>query len=68
MNLELTEERLVLIGKMLDEIPYKFAAPIIAEINKAILEQREKLQEIERQKLEDESNRNKPVENNNGHS
>ena len=44
MKLELTQEQLQIIGAALSELPYRLAAPVIAEINRQIAEQeKEKL-------------------------
>ena len=39
MKLELTQEQLQIIGAALSEMPYRVAAPMIAEINRQIAEQ-----------------------------
>lgn len=39
MKLELTHEQLQLIGAALNELPYRVAAPLIAEINRQITAQ-----------------------------
>lgn len=39
MKLDLTEEHLQIIGAALSEMPYRVAAPVIAEINKQLAEQ-----------------------------
>ena len=45
MKLELTQEQLQIIGAALSELPYRLAAPVIAEINRQIEEQeKEKLE------------------------
>lgn len=41
MKLELTQEQLQIIGAALSEMPYRVAAPLVAEINKQIAAQQE---------------------------
>ena len=41
MKLELTQEQLQIIGAALSEMPYRVAAPLVAEINKQIEAQKE---------------------------
>ena len=41
MKLELTLEQLQIIGAALSEMPYRVAAPLVAEINKQIEAQKE---------------------------
>ena len=45
MKLELTQEQLQLIGAALNELPYRVAAPLIAEINRQITAQQSKPEE-----------------------
>ena len=39
MKLELTQEQLQIIGAALAELPYRISAPLIAEIERQIVEQ-----------------------------
>lgn len=41
MKLELAQEHLQIIGAALSELPYRVAAPVVAEINKQIAAQQE---------------------------
>ena len=41
MKLELTQEQLQIIGAALSEMPYRVAAPLVAEINRQIVSQQE---------------------------
>lgn len=47
MKLELTQEQLQIIGAALSEMPYRVAAPMIAEINRQIAEQEKDKEEPE---------------------
>ena len=42
MKLELTQEQLQIIGAALNELPYRVAAPLIAEINRQLAAQQPK--------------------------
>ena len=42
MKLEFTHEQLQLIGAALNELPYRVAAPLIAEINRQLAAQQPK--------------------------
>ena len=42
MKLELTQEQLQIIGAALNELPYRVAAPLIAEINRQITAHQDK--------------------------
>lgn len=42
MKLELTQEQLQIIGAALAELPYRIAAPVIAEINRQIAAHQDK--------------------------
>lgn len=45
VNLKLTEDHLRIIGAALSEMPYRVAAPLIAEINRQITAQQSKPEE-----------------------
>jgi hypothetical protein len=50
-------ETLQIIGRGLDDLPFKLAAPVVTDINRQIKEQ----QDAEVQRLQDERNRNMPL-------
>lgn len=45
VNLKLTEDHLRIIGAALNELPYRVAAPLIAEINRQLAAQQPKPEE-----------------------
>jgi hypothetical protein len=44
-TITLTQEQWAVIGAALAEMPFKHAAPVVAELNKQVAEQREKAEE-----------------------